>query len=185
MLAVLALARPSSSTAQEAESAATPREYTVKAVFLYGFGRYVQWPAQTFASPTAPFVIGVLGEDRLVATLTAIAKKKTIQGRKIEIARFTSLDRLRPCHILFVGDSLTAEQQADVIAKLAGKPVFVVGDMPGFADRGGTANFTTDGEHVGFDINVAAATRSQLQVNSRLLSLAKTKVVGGENNSND
>jgi hypothetical protein len=182
---VLSFARPSSLPAQEAEASATQKEYTVKAVFLYGFGRYVEWPAKAFGSSSAPFVIGILGEDRLSATLVAIAKRKTIQGRKIEVARFASIDKIRPCHILFVSDSLSSDEQAAVIAKLAGKPVFLVGDMPGFAERGGSADFTSDGEHVGFEINVGAATRSQLQVNSKLLSLAKAKLVGGESGPND
>jgi hypothetical protein len=168
----------SSAEAQQPESTDVQKERMVKAVFLYGFGRYVEWPAAAFATRTAPFVIGVLGDDQIGETLDEIAKKKTIQGRKIVVERFASLEAFKePCHILFVSGSPTNEQQSAVIAKMAGKPVFLVGETSGFADRGGTANFSTEGDRILFEINVDAARRSQLQVNSKLLSLAKARLV--------
>jgi hypothetical protein len=179
--ALLALGRPLAANAQESETTDAQKERTVKAVFLYGFGRYVEWPNTAFAASTDPFVIGVLGEDPISDTLDAIAKKKTLKGRRIVVNRFASLDDLKgPCHILFVSGSPTSEQQSAIIAKMAGKPVLVVGETSGFAERGGMANFARDGEYVSFEINVAAARRSQLEVNSKLLSLAKAKLVGGE-----
>ena len=69
-----------------------PKEHTVKAVFLYGFGRYVEWPKTAFATPTSPFVIGILGEDMFGGALDEIAKKKTIQGRTIVIKRFATVE---------------------------------------------------------------------------------------------
>ena len=165
---------PSSVQAQEADAADVPKEHTVKAVFLYSFGRYVEWPKTAFASPTSPFVIGILGEDWFGGALDKIAEKKTIQGRKIVIKRFATLEAFKePCHILFVSQSLTAEQQAAVIAKMAGKPVFLVGETPGFAERGATANFSADGSRILVEINVEAVQRAHLRVDARLLSLAK------------
>ena len=78
-----------------------------------------------------------------------------------------------PCHILFVSRSLTADQQAALIAKTSGKPIFVVGETPGFAERGATANFFADGDRIAIEINVDAVRRAQLRVDARLLSLAK------------
>jgi YfiR/HmsC-like len=165
---------PSSVKAQEPDSADVPKEHMVKAVFLYSFGRYVEWPKTAFASPKSPFVIGILGEDWFGGALDEIAKKKTIQDRKIVIKRFAALEAFKePCHILFVSQSLPADQQTALIAKMAGKPVFAVGETPGFAERGATANFSTDGNRVLVEINVEAVQRSHLRVDARLLSLAK------------
>jgi hypothetical protein len=151
-----------------------PNEYTVKAVFLYSFGRYVEWPESTFANATAPFVIGILGEDSFEGTLDQIAAKKTVQERPIVIRRFASLDEYRPgCQILFVSRSLRDDQQAAAIKKNDGKPVLVVGETPGFAERGGIANFFVDGDRIRFEINVDAARRAQLRMDAKLLSLGK------------
>src|SRR5688572_23920333 len=38
-------------------------EYQVKAAYLFNFGQFVEWPAAAYSSPTAPFVIGIVGED--------------------------------------------------------------------------------------------------------------------------
>ena len=46
-----------------AGGAEAPTEYQVKAVFVYNFTRFVEWPSQTFTAPDEPFVIGVLGSD--------------------------------------------------------------------------------------------------------------------------
>jgi hypothetical protein len=48
-------------------------ESSVKAAFLYKFANYVEWPANAFASPSAPLVIGVAGADAIAADLERIA----------------------------------------------------------------------------------------------------------------
>jgi hypothetical protein len=184
--ALLAAAWPWSSTtsfvkAQDSETTDAPRErsdvpkeHTLKAVFLYSFGRYVEWPKTAFDTAKAPFVIGMLGEDLFGGALDEIAKKRTVQGRAIVIKRFANLAAYKPpCHILFVSRSLTGEEQAAVIAKTAGKPVLVVGETPGFAEHGGPANFVTDADRISIEINVDSARRAQLRIDARLLRLAK------------
>jgi hypothetical protein len=173
-IAWLSCGGPPLGNAQDSAAQAVPKEHTVKAVFLYSFGRYVQWPPKSFANPKSPFVIGVLGEDWFGGALDEIAKRRTLRNRPIVIKRFASLDAFKePCHILFVSRSLTADQQTAVIAKLADKPVLLVGEAPGFAERGGTANFVTDADRVSIEINTDAIQLAGLRVDARLLSLAK------------
>jgi hypothetical protein len=167
--------------AQDSEPAEGPREqseaqkeYTLKAVFLYSFGRYVEWPKTSFATAKDPFVIGILGEDLFGGALDEIAKKRTLQGRTIIVRRFATPAAYKsPCHILFVSRALTAEQHAAVITKTLGKPVFLVGETPGFAERGGTANFGADGDRIAIEINVESARHARFRVDARLLKLAK------------
>ncbi|MEN6459424.1 MAG: YfiR family protein [Thermoguttaceae bacterium] len=158
--------------AQEPPAESLHNEYDLKAVFLYTFGRYIEWPATAFANASAPFVIGVVGEDSFAGALDTIAKKKTIQRRRIVIRRFTSpADYAQPCQILFVSRSLTAEQRAAVLAKTQKESVFVVGEVSGFAEQGAMANFVVEGDRVRFEINVDAARRAQLRMDAKLLSL--------------
>jgi len=76
------------------------REASVKAVFLYSYGRYVTWPA-TFPAKGGPgkieddFVIGVLGDSAVIDKLERIAKKRTISGRPIRLLRVFVCSRLR------------------------------------------------------------------------------------------
>ena len=161
--------------AQQAEPAiSVPNEYTVKAVFLYSFGRYIEWPENTFRNASDPFVIGIVGEDSFGGALDDIAAKKTIQDRRIVVRRFASPDQYKqPCHILFVSRSLPPDQQTALIRKTQAAAVLVVGETPGFAENGGGANFFIDGDRVRFEINVDTARRSRLRMDAKLLNLGK------------
>lgn len=159
---------------QPTEPGSLPNEYTVKAVFLYNFGRYVEWPEKAFANASDPFVIGILGEDLFGGSLDEIAAKKSILGRRIVVRRFASLEDYRPpCQILFVSRSLSREKQAAAVKQTEGMAVFVVGETPGFATLGGMANFFVDGDRIRFEINADAARRAQLRIDAKLLNLGK------------
>ncbi len=61
------------------------REYKLKAVYLYKFATYIEWPESTFDNANSPFVIGVLGPNPVGKDLQQIAKVKKVGDRKIEI----------------------------------------------------------------------------------------------------
>ena len=63
-------------------------EYQVKAVFLFNFGQFVEWPAQVYDTPQAPFVICVVGEDPFGKTLDDVVRGETIGPRSLVVRRF-------------------------------------------------------------------------------------------------
>jgi hypothetical protein len=159
--------------AQSADESGLSREYTIKAAYLYNFARYVQWRADAFRSDQDPFVIGVLGTDPLGDDLDRIAQAKQIEARKIVVYRFPSPDKYRPCHIFFVPRTVEPRQQIETIGRLRNSPVLLIGETPGFAERGGTINFFIEQNKVRFEINQQAAKRAGLKISAKLLSLAK------------
>ncbi len=165
-------------SAQEQPAAAPaglPDEYSVKAAFLYAFGRFVEWPTGALGKATDPFAIGIVGEDSFGDVLKKIAAKKTLQDRRIVVRRFAAPDDYRAtCQILFVSRSLTGEQQAAILKKTEGSPVLVVGETPGFAEKGGIINFYAEEDRIRFEINAEAARRAQLHLDAQLLNLGKT-----------
>ena len=141
-------------------------------MFLYSFGRSVQWPEAALGKPGDPFVIGILGRDPFGEALNEIAAKKTLQERRIVVRRFASVEEYRePCHILFVSGSVSSDDRAALLKKTEGKPVWIVGETPGFAQQGGMANFFLEGDHVRFEINPENARRAQLRLDAKLMSL--------------
>ncbi len=171
---MLALTGSTTSTQAQSETIApTDREYAIKAAYLYQFGRYVQWPDDTFPHDKAPLIIGVLGADPFGNVLAEIARTKQIDGRPIVVQRFASMADYTPCHILFVCSSAGPEQTLDAIKEARKSPVLLVGEEPGFAQQGGTVNFFVDDNRVRFEINTDAAKQEQLKISSKLLSLAK------------
>ena len=78
---------------------------------------------------------------------------------------------LRDCHVVFFPAS-QARAGEQIAAELAEFSVLTVGEISGFAERGGIINFVIEDRHVRFEINLSAAERSNLRMSSKLLQLA-------------
>jgi hypothetical protein len=146
-------------------------EYQVKAACLYNFAKFVEWPEQNRHSQT-PLVFGVLGEDPFGEELDAVVKGRSIAGRTITVVRYRSLEKLGPCHILFVSESEDGRLPM-IFEALAGRGTLTVGDTPRFAARGGVIGFTMERQRIRFEVNLDAAKRAGIRISSRLLRLAR------------
>lgn len=158
-------------------------EYQLKAVFLYNFAKFVEWPAESFADARAPIILGILGKDPFGATIDQIIKSKTVKDRKMVIKRFEKIKDLEAscmgkgeeeesCHILFISSS-EEERLAKILEILNASSVLTVGEMEQFTQRGGIINFTVREGKIRFEINVDAAEQAELKISSKLLKLAK------------
>lgn len=150
----------------------SPKEYEVKAAFIYNFAKFIDWPPETKNGEREPFIVGIYGNDPFDGTMDQMLQNKTIADRKIVIQRFNHVSEINFCHILFIGVS-ERSQLAQVIEKLKGKSILTIGDMESFARRGGMINFFMEGNKIRFEINKEAAERAGLRVSSQLLKLAK------------
>jgi hypothetical protein len=164
----LALLIPSLPGATAAEPAGEPQ---VKAVFLFKFADFVQWPSEAFPDPEAPFVIGVLGRDPFGAYLEATVAGEKIAGRPIQIQRYRRVEEIRNCQMLFISRSET-ERLDTILSSLAARPILTVGETEGFCRKNGQIEFLTVGNKLRFRINNEAAGRSRLMISARLLRLA-------------
>ena len=72
-----------------------------KALILYNFAKFTEWPKSAFADDKAPFVIGVLGKDPFGKDIDII-KGKSIKGRALVVTYFSTADELTECHLLFI-----------------------------------------------------------------------------------
>jgi hypothetical protein len=160
-----------SSDAHAQDGVSAQREYNVKAVSLYAFGRDVTWPNSAFSSATSPLVVGVFGGNPFGDALERIAAKKTLNGRPIEIKELAKPDELAGCHIVFVPRTVPPETEQQVIQAVQAKPVLLVGESPGFAERGGVINFFQSGANIRFELNPERGVASQLSLDAKLLSL--------------
>jgi hypothetical protein len=160
-----------------AQAPAAPTEYQVKAVFLFNFSQFVDWPAAAFAEDRSPLVIGVLGSDPFGTTLDEIVRGETVNGRPLAVRRYESVEQIDACHILFIGRS--HDKQLDsVLAALKERNVLTVGDFEGFARRGGMIRFVTVGNKIRLRVNLAAAQDEKLTISSKLLRPAQIVASG-------
>jgi hypothetical protein len=148
-----------------------PSEDQLKAVFLYNFAKFVEWPNEAFASPSAVLRICVLGADRLRPELEETVAGKVISGHPLEVARLEHAEHTGGCHILFVPAELKHPRAA--LGPCKGKSVLTVGETPQFVEQGGIINFVLDKSHVRFEVNLKAADEARLKISARLLNVAK------------
>jgi hypothetical protein len=146
-------------------------EYQVKAVFLFHFAQFVEWPEGPMRDPGAPFVISILGPDPFGEFLNEAVAGEQVSGRAIIIKRYARLADLEPSHILFVHESLLP-QLGDILSEAQRSHTLTVGDAPDFAARGGMVRFQTVAGKVRFLINLESAQAAQLTISSKLLRRA-------------
>ena len=159
-------ASPQSSESSE------PSEYLVKAGFIYNFAQLVQWPPAAFSQPDSPIVIGILGTDPFGEIIDRVVQNKRLDGRSLVVKRLKRGAQVKECNILFVSLS-EAGHLEEVLQSTKNLPILTIGEMPGFAMRGGIINLTVAGNKIRFEVNIEAAKQANLNISSRLLALAR------------
>jgi hypothetical protein len=144
----------------------------VKAVFLFNFAQFVDWPADAFSGPATPLVIGVLGEDPFGDFLDQTVRHEHVGGRPFQVRRYQSVDEIKTCHILFINRS-EGDRPEDILAGLKHRPLLTVSDANGFAQRGGMIRFVTERNRIRLQLNLEAAEAAHLTISSKLLRVAE------------
>ncbi len=148
------------------------KEYQVKAVFLFNFAQFVEWPTTAFATRTSPLVIGILGEDPFGSYLDETIRGELVSYRLLEVQRYRRVDEIKTCHILFVSESEASHLEA-ILAALKNRSILVVGDTDDFTQRGGMIRLATAQNKIRLMINVNAAKTGDFTISSKLLRSAE------------
>ena len=151
------------------------REYKIKAIYLYNFAKFTEWPMDN----NAPVVIGVIGENPFTEALNP-AEMGKIKNRDVAIRLFKSFEEikergnkesLRQCHLLFVSSS--EEKDRDKILKaIEGSSVLSVAEMDGFLEAGGIIRFVVKDQKVAFELNLIALEKAGLTISSKIIRIA-------------
>ena len=165
--AVLLLMVQQKLAAQNAE----PTASQVKAVFLYNFSKFVDWPPSAFTSANAPFVIGVLGKDPFGNYMDELVSGEKIGDHPIVFRRFSDARSVANCHILYISTPFTDELK-EALTAVSHKSTLTVGDASNFTKSGGMIRFFNHDNKIRLQINVKSARSAQLQISSKLLSVA-------------
>ena len=146
-------------------------ERDVKAVFLFNFVQFVDWPSTAFSSPDAPLVIGVLGDDPFGPLLDQVVEGEVLKGRALSVVRFRRVEDIKVCHVLFVSAS-EAVRYEHILTVLRAQPTLTVGDTASFTAHG-MIRFLTDQNRVRFEVNMDAVRAAGLIISSNLLRSAR------------
>lgn len=146
-------------------------EYQLKAVFIFNFSQFVEWPESALPSDVSPFVIGILGENPFNNYLEQIVSGEKINNHPIVIQRYTKTEDIKTCHILFI-NLADARKQEQALALLKERRILTISESNNFLQSGGMVRLFTKDNKIKFQVNVEATNAANLLVSSKLLRLA-------------
>ena len=150
--------------------------YEIRAVFLYKFAQFTDWPKEAFADDNAPFVFGILGKDPFGKDIDII-KNKSVKGRKLVVKYFANVEDATGCQLLFIASS-ELNRLEQILKALENTSVMTIAEADGFLQANGMINLLTEKKSTGmqsfgFEINLVAAQKANLKLNAELLKWAK------------
>ena len=146
-------------------------EYRVKAAFLLNFTKFVEWPPASFANDRSPVSICILGDDPFGPVIDAVVNDEFVNSRKLVVQRLRQLPAVGRCQVMFIENM--DKDVPGILAKL-GPGVLTVGQGDTFIRDGGIIAFVIENRRVRFDISQTAASKADLKMNAKLLSVART-----------
>jgi hypothetical protein len=159
-------------TSAAAQASAPSKEYQVKAVFLFNFAQFVDWPPAAFTEDSAPLAICVLGNDPFGSYLDDIVRGEQVNSRRLTVQRFRAPEEIKSCQVLFVSRSESRNLEK-TLASAREMDALTVSDADDFAARGGMIQLATESGKIRIKINLSAAKASSLIISSKLLRSAE------------
>ena len=157
---LVAVAASASNLTPESQAVGRAREFDLKAAFLYRFVQFISWPEDAFTDASAPFVIGVLGDDPFGQSLDGILDGERVGTRSIVLQRFETLEQVKTCHLLYVSEEMR-RAALDPERGLRRHGLLMVGDSGWFAER------------INLVINTKSGREAGVVISSKLLHLAR------------
>jgi hypothetical protein len=157
----------------------TADEYQVKAAFLFHFAQFLDWPADSPNAADPSLSLCIFGDEPHRQDIQSTLEGKVIGPRAFLVRLVSQPQDIQGCNILFLSRD-EVRRQAATLKSLRGMRVLTVGETADFISDGGMIRFHLEGGRIRFDINLAAAESSHLQISSRLLLLASTVIRAGD-----
>jgi YfiR/HmsC-like len=155
-----------------AGAAAPVSEYQLKAVFLFNFAHFVEWPAAALPHDNAPFVIGVLGKDPFGARLDEVLRGENVNRHPLAVERYRNAAEIGDCQILFI-PAVEIGHLEGILTALKGKSTLTVTDADNPAARGVIIALVNRDNHIRLRIDLQAAKAGNLTISSKLLRPAE------------
>ena len=147
-------------------------EHEIKAVFLFNFAQFVEWPPEVLPDPNSPIIIGILGKDPFGAFLEETIQGEEVNGHPLVIQHYSNVKQIKSCHILFIHPSLTPRLD-NILNALKGKGILTVSDGSDFIKQGGMIRFIKESNKIKLQVNLSVVKSSDITISSKLLRLSE------------
>jgi hypothetical protein len=147
-------------------------ESQIKAMFVYNFLKFVEWPADTTLGARDPFVVVIIGEGATADATEHYLETRAIGDRPLSVRRIRwdqSLARVRAAFVL----EQDSKRLHHVLDAAAAAGVLTIGEGDGFTTSGGVIGLLVEDRKLRFDVDTSAAQLAGLRVSSKILALSR------------
>jgi hypothetical protein len=140
----------------------------IKAVFVYNFSKYFEWPS---SYKDGNFLILVMGNSTLTNEISSMASSKAVGSQKFEVKSISSVDQITKCHMLYVPADSPVEL-SKIISKIKNYSTLLITEKDGMTKQGSAINFVVQNNKQKFELNKTNAIKYDIKVSSSLEPLA-------------
>ncbi len=144
-------------------------EPELKAAILVNMLLFVDWPTPQGRTPDRLTVCHLAASP--VATALAQLGGKLLKGQPLQVVRADAAT-LGDCQVLYLSPT-DATGLPRLASSLPASGILLVGDSPGYLQRGVMLNLEIEGGRVVFDIDLRSVRQAGLTVSSKVLRLAR------------
>jgi hypothetical protein len=143
------------------------QEERFKALFMYNFTKYIEWPSE---KQSGAFVIGVFGSSPIQNELQLIAEKKKVGSQDIVVKQVSTPAEIKACNFVYIPENRSVKAQ-EILNSCGGSGIVIITDKPGLAKTVAGINYIQVNGKQSFEINKKNIEKQGVKVNSMLLSL--------------
>jgi hypothetical protein len=147
-------------------------ESQVKAMFVYNFLKFVEWPVDASVGAKDPFVVLIIGEGATADATERFLESKTLGDRSLVVRRTQSDPSFTGVRAAFVVER-DGKKLHRILDAATAAGVLTIGEGDDFATNGGIIGLFVENRKVRFDVDTAAAQSAGLRVSSKLLALTR------------
>jgi hypothetical protein len=141
-----------------------------KAIFIYGFTKYFEWPDDKKANS---FIIYVVGKnDNLVTELKKLASQKKVGEQEIEIKNTSLIDNNFGPHITYFVPDNDLKQLTEMVSKSKSKGNLIIAETPGACKVGASINLLYIDSKLKFEYKKDAAEKAGLKTKEEFKKFA-------------
>lgn len=153
-----------------------PSEHELKAIYLYNFLQFVQWPQEKCPLPEGhASEIVVIGNTSLQPVLQALQVRLRQKNKELTLVFHDSYREgmdLSRCCLLFIAAS-EVKKLPEILKGVEGRHVLTVGDSADFADSGVMITLLSRENKIRWAVNRRPVTDAGLQMSAKLLAIAE------------
>ena len=138
-----------------------------KALFMYNFTKYLEWPPD---KKSGDFVIGVYGNSPIITELNIIAQKRKVGAQSIVVKKVATVTEFSGCNILYIPEYKSGKID-EIATQCKGGGTALITDKPGLAKTVAGINYVKVDGKQNFEINRKNLEAQGVKVNSALLNL--------------